>query len=103
MSLNFIFFATTLKQGDHESYDSWFYRYDTYVKMAQYAGVFVSRDDPKFQTDFMRFFYRKLNKFCFATVDKKLKGLPTTKRMSGSFTTVSFNASSPVARVSPAL
>ena len=36
---------------------------------------FVSRDNPWFQIDFMHFFYRKFNKFCFATVDKMLKYL----------------------------
>ena len=41
--------------------------------MAQYAGVFNQKDHPDFHKDFMRFFYNKMNKFCFVMIDKKLK------------------------------
>ena len=70
-------FATMLKQQDHEDYDKWFLRFEKNVQKLQLSKQIPAVDDPQFHSFYMKTFYSKLNKYCFAVIDKKLKDLST--------------------------
>ena len=69
------YFSSMLKQQEHEEYHIWFLRFDKNFQSLQRRGLLPDREEPGFHAFYMRTFYSKLNRFCFATIDKKLKDL----------------------------
>ena len=66
-----------LKQQDHEEYDKWFLCFEKNVQKLQLSKQIPAVDDPQFHSFYMKTFCSKLNKYCFAVIDKKLKDLST--------------------------
>ena len=69
------YFASYLKQQDHKDYDKWFLRFERKVQELQITKQIPQRNESTFHLFYMRTLYSKLNRFCFAVVDKKLKDL----------------------------
>ena len=68
-------FREVLRQKDGQDFDTWFLFFQSKVQYMQSLDQYPQYSESSFNASFMRDLYCKLNKQCFAIVDKKLKDL----------------------------